>query len=239
MQPIQLVLLPGLDGTGLLFGPLLQALPPEIAPIVVPYPAGQPLGYAELLDLVLAALPRQGPYVLLGESFGGPLALRVAARRPAGLRAVILSASFVCCPYPMVPRWAAALLPVWPLRAFPALSQMKALCGAYATPELGALTAQALALVRPAVLAQRMRAVIQVDVRAELAACELPTLYLQGRHDLVVPAANLQRMLRIKPDLQQVQIAAPHMLLQTRPQQAAAAIRDFIVERMALDNDWQ
>lgn len=234
MQHIHLVLLPGLDGTGLLFRPLLQALAPEIAPIVVTYPAEQPLGYAELLELVLAALPKERPFVLLGESFGGPLALRVAATRPAGLKALILSASFVCCPYPLVPRWAAALVPDWPLRAFPALSHMKALCGAYATPALGALTAQALALVKPAVLAQRIRAVIQVDVRAELAACELPMLYLQGSHDLVVPAANLQRMLRIKPDLQQVQIAAPHMLLQTRPQQAAAAIRDFIMERVSV-----
>jgi hypothetical protein len=52
-----LVLLPGLDGTGLLFQPLVEALSKDIEPIVVSYPDDIPLGYGELLPLVDGALP--------------------------------------------------------------------------------------------------------------------------------------------------------------------------------------
>lgn len=228
-----LVLLPGLDGTGLLFAPLLKALPPYLQSIVLTYPPDQELGYEELLALVLRALPAQAPFVLLGESFGGPLALRVAATHPPGLRGLILCASFVSYPHSYVPRWSAPLVRAWPFRLFPLISQLKALLGRYSTPALRALTQSALALVEASVLAQRTRAVIQVDVSAELKACTLPMLYLQGQHDLVVPGANLRRIHAIKPDVQVKQLPAPHMLLQTQPELAAVAISSFIEKQLA------
>ena len=43
-----LVLLPGMDGTGDLFAPLLSALSPALRTIVIRYPSDRPLGYAEL-----------------------------------------------------------------------------------------------------------------------------------------------------------------------------------------------
>lgn len=72
--------MPGLDGSGVLFRPLLKRLPPEVVPQVITYPATTPLGYAELLPHVMAALPESGAFVVLGESFSGPLALMVAAQ---------------------------------------------------------------------------------------------------------------------------------------------------------------
>src|SRR2546430_17674636 len=95
MTELPLVLLPGLDGSGLLFRPLIDHLPPELDPIVVAYPPDRALGYDELLPLALKALPTSAPFALLGESFSGPLALMAAARAPEGLQAVILCATFV------------------------------------------------------------------------------------------------------------------------------------------------
>ena len=45
-----MVLLPGLDGTGLLFDPLLPCLPPTLRPLVVAYPPVIPVRLAELLS---------------------------------------------------------------------------------------------------------------------------------------------------------------------------------------------
>jgi pimeloyl-ACP methyl ester carboxylesterase len=98
-----LVLLPGLDGTGILFKPLIAALPPEVSTVVVAYPGEQPLGYAELLPVVLAALPTEHAFVLLGESFSGPLAVMAAATRPPGLVGLVLCATFVQNPHPYIP----------------------------------------------------------------------------------------------------------------------------------------
>ena len=106
MRPIYIVLLPGLDGTGLLFRPLIEKLPAYIKPIVVNYPTDEKLGYADLLPLALNALPKNEPFILLGESFSGPLSIMLAVSRPPGLKAVVLSTSFVKCPQRLIPKWA-------------------------------------------------------------------------------------------------------------------------------------
>ena len=102
---MKLLLLPGLDGTGVLFRPLLKSLPDWLEPVVIPYPTQQVLGYDDLLSTIRQALPLDEPFLLLGESFGGPLALRLAASKPPGLKGVILCGSFVTCPYSSVPTW--------------------------------------------------------------------------------------------------------------------------------------
>ena len=93
---MKVVLLPGLDGTGRLFAPLLRALP-GLEPIVVSYPCREVLDVQGLLHVIEGALPTE-PYILVAESFSGPLAVRVAARRPLGLRGLVLVASFVRSP---------------------------------------------------------------------------------------------------------------------------------------------
>lgn len=234
MSPIKLVLLPGLDGTGVLFRPLLKALPPNIQPVVVAYPADQELGYDDLLPIVLKALPQGAPFVLLGESFGGPLSLRVAATRPAGLRALILCATFVSCPQRWVPTWVALLMRPFLFRTIPQVIQLKALLGGFANQYMFSLSREAMSLVSPEVFAHRVREVIKINVTAELAACALPILYLQGKHDWVVPRANFKRILRIQSAVQLVQISAPHMLLQARPEEAAQAIDNFITHNVVV-----
>jgi pimeloyl-ACP methyl ester carboxylesterase len=95
-----IALLPGLDGTGLLFGPALDACPDGVRPVVLPLPDLEARSYAELADHLAPRLPKDEPFLLLGESFSGPLALELAARRPDGLAGVVLVASFVTSPVP-------------------------------------------------------------------------------------------------------------------------------------------
>ena len=86
------VLLPGLDGTGDLFQPLVDTAPPDVRPLVVKLPH---LGsYADLLDAIRDQLP-DGRFIILGESFSGPLALQIARELPERVTAVILCNSFV------------------------------------------------------------------------------------------------------------------------------------------------
>jgi pimeloyl-ACP methyl ester carboxylesterase len=97
-----LVLLPGLDGTGLLFKPFIDALNGRAQTQVVSYPVDQTLGYTELEDLVRAALPKTGSFVVLGESFSGPIAIRIAADPPEGMVGVILCVTFARNPQPLL-----------------------------------------------------------------------------------------------------------------------------------------
>src|SRR5882762_948969 len=102
MPPSPLILLPGLDGTGDLFHPLLNAIPSDQPTRIIPYPTHQPLCYNDLLALIHSQLAADENLILVAESFSGPLALRYAAMHPARIRALILCASFIRSP---VPRW--------------------------------------------------------------------------------------------------------------------------------------
>ena len=97
---IALVLLPGMDGTGQLFGRFLEALGPEVRAIVIAYPPAQNLDYSQLEAFVRSKLPSDQPFVILGESFSGPIAVSIAASPPDGLRGIVLCCSFVRNPRP-------------------------------------------------------------------------------------------------------------------------------------------
>ena len=88
------VLLPGMDGTGQLFAPFLAELPSSWRSQVVTYPTDSPLDYAELAPRVRAACPSTGEFLVVAESFSGPLAILLAASNPPGLTGVVLVASF-------------------------------------------------------------------------------------------------------------------------------------------------
>ena len=224
---MKLILLPGLDGTGVLFEPLAAAMPRHIEPIVVAYPNDPPLGYDELTELVASRLPASEPFTLLGESFSGVVALRVAARRPAALAGVILCGAFVRNPT-WLPRHARAAVGAWLFPFWKRSIIARLRLGREPSAPLLALFRKALALAGGAAVARRAREILTVDAEAELLACEAPILYLAGARDFVVPSRNLRHILRLRGDVRTVTLNAPHWLLQTVPIEAAKAIAEFV-----------
>jgi len=224
---ISLVLLPGLDGTGLLFQPLIAALPATIKPTIVRYPGDRHLSYQELLPLVLDALPPSDPFILLGESFSGPLAAMVAAQRPKNLIGLILCATFITAPWPII-RPAISIFARGPVfNLYIPYKRIRALLGGYSTPQRRALIAQMQSLVRPHVFASRVRMVFQVDAKDALRSCAVPMLYIKAANDMVVPGRNLRVIQQINPRIAVVTIGSSHMVLQRHPAQAAEAISTF------------
>jgi len=225
---VTLVLLPGMDGTGQLFAPFLAALGCEVDVKVVRYPNGEPLGYAELEAVARAELP-EGPFVLLGESFSGPIAIALAASGSPHLKGVVLCCSFARNPRPLF-SGLRSLVGVLPVAAVPFGVLSRLLLGRFETPELRAALGNALAQVSPATLRARLRSVLTVDVSAQLRASTVPTLYLQATRDQVVPAAASQLVSRLKPSTRMVQFHAPHFLLQTAAAEAAGVVGEFMRE---------
>ena len=84
---ISIVLLPGMDGTGTMFSELIASLPAGFEPIVVTYPTDKELGYEELESVVVELLPKH-PFILVGESFSGPIAISLAASAPLAVMIV-------------------------------------------------------------------------------------------------------------------------------------------------------
>lgn len=229
-----LVLLPGMDGTGMLFEPFLRALAPDLPVKVLRYPGQEALSYEALESFVLAALPPHAPLVLLGESFSGPLAASLAGRLGERVRGLILCCTFVQNPRPALAAFK-SLLKLVPPQALPTRLAARLLFGPYATPALRTSLHHALDQVSPAVLRARLEAVLAVDASAALASVKAPVLYLQASQDTLVPARAAQRALQACPAMQVIRLQGPHCLLQAAPVETAAVVAAFVRESASAD----
>lgn len=230
-----LVLLPGLDGTGKLFQPFIRELPAGWRVHVLRYPPDERLGYDALASLALSSLPGDGRLVLLGESFSGPVAIRLAVALGSRVQALLLCCTFARNPRPGM-AWLGPLAGVLPPPAvLPTFVASRALLGANAAAAVRGLLAQALAELPAAVLRARLRAVLKVDVLRPLAQVGVPVLYLQALQDRIVPPAAVADLLHALPTLEVVRIDGPHGLLQTAPKAAADAMLSFLANRCQLN----
>lgn len=217
-----LVLLPGLDGTGLLFRPLLAALPESLKTMVVSYPVNEILDLDSLADLVARRLPDDA--VLLAESFSGLVALTLLKRAPARVRGLIFVGAFAEPPRPYLLRLAplssrtAAMM-----RSVPAFLLRTYCLGSEATAAEIRLLREALAAVSPAVLAQRL-ALVAARHDFRKARHDLPVSYLRARADRLVPAVCARWFEQRFAGCRVQEIDGPHFLLQARPREAATAI---------------
>ena len=227
MAIMTLVLLPGMDGTGALFEPFLAALGSRCNVKVVRYPTAEPMAYAELEAVAQAALPVEGPFVILGESFSGPIAISIAAACPSQLKGLILCCSFVRNPRPFFSGFK-YFVGVLPVAIVPKAVLNYFLLGPFSTDALRLMLARAIAQVAPSVMRTRLRAVLTVNVSGKLSGLTVPVLYLRAAQDRVVPRAAAELVSKLNPRVRVVHLEAPHCLLQVAPVEAAQAIGAFV-----------
>jgi alpha-beta hydrolase superfamily lysophospholipase len=220
------ILLPGFDGTGILFAAFVRALPSGVEPVVVAYPADRACSADELVGIVLANLPENEPCVLIAESFSGPIALKAAALQQRPPVAVVLCASFVQCP---LPRILAAILklfgsavtltrvPRWLVRGF--------LLGD-AKEEVVDLFYHAIGEVVPRVLSHRLSVLLEFDENFAPATLKCPLLYVQASKDRLVNARNFSTVQRRYPEVKLERIESPHLILQA---QSEASVRTILL----------
>lgn len=225
---VTVVLMPGLNGTKGLFRPLLDHTPVGCNVVIISYPTHEKLSYTELVPYTLKTLDAvQGRYILVGESFSGPLSLLIANEKPCGLVGIILVASFISAPNFRVGRflpWRIGFTLTKPLYALRILLSKKE------SSSFTKATSIELQKVSPAVLADRMKSLFSVDVSEELRRCSVPILYFRGTKDFVVPRKNLCRILAVNSKVSVVEFMTQHFLLQAAPVESWKAISAFISE---------
>lgn len=219
---VSLVLLPGMDGTGTLFSDFKSALPKGIQAQVIAYPPNRPLEYAELEAHVAGQLPTQ-PFILVGESFSGPIAIAIAAAAPTQLRGVVLVCSFAKAPAPSF----LSRLPLW---WAPTALAAAVLLGRYSSPSQRQHLSSAMRKVTAETWRARLHAVLSVDVTDKLKAIKVPTLYLRATHDRVVRSSAWHLIKRLLPSAKLAEVEGPHFLLQAKPVESAARIAAFAKE---------
>jgi pimeloyl-ACP methyl ester carboxylesterase len=228
LPPKHLVLLPGLDGTGELFGDFIAALPKSWTTTTVTYPADRFLPYTDLRPFVGAAIPQRERFVLVAESFSTPLAVWYAATNPPNLAAVVVCAGFVESPV----RWSGivkALAKPWLFRLKPPRTIVEYfLLGQNAPSDLFRKLRHAVERVSPDVLSGRVQEVLDCDGRDDLRRTTIPLLYLEATYDRLLSSSCKKEFSHLRPDALFRSIPAPHLLLQREPQKAASIVMAFV-----------
>jgi pimeloyl-ACP methyl ester carboxylesterase len=207
--PPTLVLLPGLDGTESFLRPLIEALSPSCKTTTVCYPESGASDYSEALQFVRSATAGLKEFFVLGLSFSGPLAVKLASEEPTRVKGLILAGTFLRAPR----RNLAALgflcrgpvvsmlrlvnrIPEWILkRSDDRLRQAKA---------------ETWARVSSRCMASRIRAILHVDVRESFRECRQPVLSISFSGDRVVPRSNADEIRREAPSATTVSIPGGH-----------------------------
>jgi pimeloyl-[acyl-carrier protein] methyl ester esterase len=181
------------------------------------------LGYAELTELVRAQLPN-GPFILLGESFSGPIAIELALTEQARVKGLVLAVTFA---RPSILKWLSPkLLKPFTMLCNPALAPgwltNFLLFGAFGSPELRARLNAVLSRLPAAVVRRRLQEILSVDKTALLTQIKCPTVYLRGSKDRLVGASSADLIQTGIRDCRVETLAAPHMLLATHVDEVVA-----------------
>ena len=223
---ITLVLLPGLNGTNGLFTSFIACAPNDVDVLSIEYPTDKALSYEQLSVFVMDKIKTiRGSYIILGESFSGPLSLFIAEKKPLGLIGLVLVATFITAPNLRIARFLPWNLgftltkPLYDVRSFFSQSEHSSLI---------ALISVELQKVFPSVLAYRVQQIFAVNASNALKNCQVPVIYFRGTKDLVVPERSLLTIQTIKPEIEVIKFNTQHFLLQSAPQSAWLAIEKFV-----------
>jgi pimeloyl-[acyl-carrier protein] methyl ester esterase len=217
-----IVLLPGMDGTGELLRTLADQLSAHRPVQLIGYPVDRSLTYEQLVAYVRERVPNDR-FVILGESFSGPIAIEIAATdsRVVGL---VLASSFARHP---LPTRLAAFTRLLDLRWIPTSIVVAALMGSAATPRLRVRLRQVLATLPREIIRARAQEVLRVDKRGRLRDIKCPVLCLHGRSDRMVSKRRVDEIVAALPGCQLRWLDSSHMLLATHAKAAAGMIEDF------------
>ena len=223
---MKVVLLPGLDGTGALFKPFIEILPNDIETLVISYPPNLKLNYEELVEFVISRLPKE-EFILVGESFSGPIAYMLALRKLENIKAVIFVATFLDNPRPFLLRLS-RLLPISYIfsRPIPNFIVKAFFLGMTANKQLISLFKQNIKQVSADVLSFRLQEITKFT-EGHL-PCELKAIYIQAMDDKLVPERCAQSFKKVFNNIDIFQIEGSHLILQSQSLACAEIIADEI-----------
>lgn len=218
-------LLPGLDGTGDLFGPLLQALAARAAR-AISYPFEPEATWETLTRAALDQIDPSEPFVLFAESFSGPVAMRLLSEHGSRCVGYLACATFLSNPAPRLLALSAlpCVLRLVPRRP-PAWAVRRLLLSRSATPALTRQVADTIARV-PRRCVRRRLALIRA-LEPAVAAFDHPVIYLRGTEDRLVGSRSQAEFAANVPGTRVETLAGPHLLAQERPEVVARLLLDL------------
>jgi len=224
---MKLILLPGLDGTGELFQPLLDELPKHLKTLVITYPNNTLLTYKELTDLVISSLPQDERFILVAESFSGAIAYNIAQKKSKNLVSIIFVATFLNNPRPFISQLL-VIVPfkyIFNLRSpkfllkyiffdlnvnFSVLTKLKKILNSIPSQIIIHRIKQIIALKKPK---------IQIDMNV---------YYILAKKDKIIPKKSLVLFKSSFNKIEVYQVNGGHLILQSFPKECGSIIVNIL-----------
>jgi pimeloyl-[acyl-carrier protein] methyl ester esterase len=222
-ETLPVVVVPGLDGSIDLRRAFLASLERTHPVTFIAYPGSDILDYPALEARIRERLP-DGRFVIIGESFGGPAAIRIADEAGARVAGVVLVASFASRPWP---GWLAPATALLDGGLAPPAFLDAILLGDRANTENRQALHAVVAAMPPIALKRRAAAALRTDARHELARLTCPVLCIHSPNDWLIPPRCAQANLRSARCGEVVWIEGAHDLLLTHPEETSALIEAF------------
>lgn len=181
-------------------------------------------GYVHWVEAVLQERVAPGPYILVGHSMGGAIALEIAAGQPEGLVGLVLVGT-------------GAKLGVSPvifrlLREDPEgfiQTIDRAALGPHASGEVRNAVEASIRRCAPSVVLGDFRACDRFDVRDRLGRVRIPVLIVCGEEDRLTPPAYSEYLHREIKNTRMIQVPeAGHLVMLEAPEQVNQALEAFI-----------
>jgi len=221
---MKLVLLPGMDGSGNLFEEFVSYCDCDWQ--IIPLPKEGDQSYPKIAGKIKDRLPNEEDYVLLAESFSGglvPLLLSVANKKPI---AVIFVSSFLHTPMPLLIR----LFKILPLAKLIKLPGAKLItryfCMKGSSKNAFTTFWHQVKQLDFDVIKKRLKAIQNItDLNYKM---NMPVLVLMAKDDKVVANNFVSRSIHLLPKVHVRIFDGPHCILQSKPQQTAKLVMDFM-----------
>ena len=228
-KPIRkLIILPGMDGTGKLLGPFVNSLGRRVDAKLFSYPTHEIQTYEDIINNVEAVLPgNDEEFVILAESFAGPIALSLAQKGLPGLRGLILVVSFAKTPrHPLLPLTRALPMPTLLSMPVPRRFARRLMLGGKAPEGTLDILLEVFHMISPEVLASRLDEMRKLKL--DLKPVDLPAMYIQATKDLLLPDNALNDLETLLPQLEVHRIEGPHLIMDTHPMTCARLVVGFL-----------
>lgn len=229
-MPAPILYLPGLDGEARWVDSTQQHLPGvELVPFS--YPSGRKLRWDEVTDVVVARLKALGTGLLIGESFGGAVALKTAILQPTEVRGLCLISTFSHEPEPIasaIGRGASRLLPKAVLNPVARMLASWKLAGTLKGEEREKFL-DYFEQLDHAELARRLGLLAGFDVSDRLVGIHCPVDVIYGGRDSISAAPAQLRMWQRLPNVRTHELEGfGHMITQEAPTEVAGRIKGWL-----------
>ncbi|MBS3799290.1 MULTISPECIES: alpha/beta fold hydrolase [unclassified Pseudoalteromonas] len=222
----KLILLPGLDGTGKLFEPLVQHLPAHIDYEI--YPLNQ-FSDAKQVDVANEIAERLGnqEVILFAESYSGRIAYALAQNSNLKIKHIIFAASFLQRPSPLSRYAYLTPLTLIKKNIIPVKLLNWALFGNQDHDSiLTTLFMSTLKGVSNTTLRQRLKNIAQLNGPKQVIS--VPCTYIQATNDKLVPQHAIYLFQSLCKQLNIEKIEGGHFIAQSSPRKVAEIINKQI-----------